>query len=201
LTRSDFGYEAEQKVYLSRLLEDAGPEFLDTLGLPGSTETLEIEGISYQEGALFLGLKSPLDSEGRAMIWRIGQPERLFDEGSVQNAEFSLWARVKLTAKVGAQTVPGGISELLFLPNGSLAITSTPSKGTGDVETGRLWWAELDRMATRGDSFGILSVDLHRSFEGLKPEGMSVSPTPGHLAIVFDTGEQNPSWVEIPWPQ
>jgi multidrug resistance efflux pump len=201
LKRSDFGYEAEQRVYLAKTLEEAGPETMNSLGLSGSTEKLEIEGISYKDGALFLGLKSPLDAEGRAMIWRIGQPDRLFDEASVEHAEFSLWARVKLTAKVGRDTVPGGISELLFLPNGTLVITSTPSMDTVESETGRLWWTELDRADARSESVGVLSVDLHRSFDGLKPEGMSVSPTPGHLAIVFDTGEQNPSWVEIPWPQ
>ena len=90
---------------------------------------------------------------------------------------------------VGAPT-PGGIADLSFLPDGSLVITSTPSTADGDA--GALFHVARPQA-------GVLSPRLVRRFPGLKPEGISLSLSPGKLMVVFDAGAEVPSFLELPW--
>ncbi len=101
------------------------------------------------------------------MIWRVGAPAALFSvdkasPGRLDDAAFALWGRARVDVDVAGQTTPGGISDLLFLPDGSLALTSTPS--TADGAAGALW--RVDHAEG-----GALSPRLLQRFPGLKPEG------------------------------
>lgn len=187
------GFRASGQVHLADLLDSAGGETMARLGLSDGTRNLEIEGMAFHRGALYFGLKSPVDAQGNALIWKLNDPQALFASGQLDTAGLSLWARAHLDAEVDGKTVPGGISELLFLPDGSLVLASTSSSVEGSVESGRLWHAKQPAA-------GALSPRLVRAFQGLKPEGLSLAPTPGKLTIAFDAGSAVPSWVEIPWP-
>jgi multidrug resistance efflux pump len=188
------GFRVDGEVHLAEML-DAAPARAASLGLTDGTRALDIEGLAFRQGALYLGLKAPLDPQGNAMIWRVGAPASLFsaDKASprrLDDASFALWGRARVDVDVAGQTTPGGISDLLFLADGSLALTSTPS--TADGAAGALW--RVDRPEG-----GALSPRLLQRFPGLKPEGIAPSLSPGKLMVVFDTGSAAPLFQELPW--
>ncbi|WP_437283947.1 HlyD family secretion protein [Sorangium sp. So ce406] len=184
------GFRVDGEVHLAELLDAAGPAVLAGLGLPGGTRPLEIEGMAYRDGALYFGLKSPLDAQGNALVWKLDAPRALFEAKRLEGAGLSLWARARVDVELGGAPTPGGISDLCFLPDGSLAITSTPSTADGDA--GALFRVPRPQA-------GVLSPLLVRRFPGLKPEGVSLSLSSGNLIVVFDTGAEVPSFLELPW--
>ncbi len=186
---------AEGEIHLADMIEGSGEGLAVIFDRAEAARDLEIEGMTFHDGALYLGLKGPLDAKGRAAIWRIGDPEALFRTRSLDAAKFSVWAHVALDAEVDGKSVPGGISDLLFAPDGSLVIASTSSRAEGAVESGRLW-----TVAAPSGGLGGLAPRLVRTFAGHKPEGLSIGATPGRLAVVFDAGSDTPSWMELPWP-
>ncbi|WP_437952095.1 HlyD family efflux transporter periplasmic adaptor subunit [Sorangium sp. So ce296] len=203
------GFRVDGEIHLAELL-DAAPARAAALGLPDGTRALDIEGLAFWQGSLYLGLKAPLDPQGNAMIWRVAAPLALFGgEGAspvqaarakggraadearrFEAARVSPWARARVDVEVDGRPTPGGISELTFMPDGSLAIASTPSTADGDA--GALW--RVDRPEA-----GVLSPRLVQRFPGLKPEGLTPSLAPGALMIVFDAGSAAPSFQELPW--
>ncbi len=184
------GFRVDAEAHLAELLDAAGPAALAQLGLPGGTRPLEIEGMAYRDGALYFGLKSPLDAEGNALIWRLGAPRALFEARGLDGAGLSLWARARVDVELDGAPTPGGISDLCFLPDGSLAIASTPS--TADGAAGSLFHV----LRPEG---GVLSPSLVRRFPGQKPEGISLALSPGKLIVVFDAGAEAPFFLEMPW--
>ena len=174
-------------------IEKHGDAYLATLGLPEGTRELEIEAMTTHDNALYLGLKSPLNTQGQAMIWKLENAESFLRTGDLQKADLSLWGAAKVPAQSDGQSVAGGISELLFLPNGSLLVASTPSMGDGEP-TGYVSFA-------RSPQGGTLSVEEVKEFKGHKPEGLSLSSNPGYFTVAFDAGDNTPHWIQIPWPK
>ena len=174
-------------------LEAAGPAAWRALGLPGDLSTLDIEGLTWHDGALYLGVKTPLRADGDALVWRMPRPQAFIDGGSLEEAGLTLWATIPLTASRDGQPTPGGVSELLFAPGGGLLVTTTPTTSDEGIAGGALWWVEAP-------SAGALSGRSVAQFDGRKPEGMSVTPDGGRVAIVFDAGGAPPDFVEVPWP-
>jgi len=186
-------FQAKAVQSLADSLEEAGPQFLASLGLSNGTRDLVIEAMTFHQGSLYLGLKSPLDGAGNGIIWRMNKPTEFLGSGDILQGALSLWGKAKLPAKTQGKSVSGGISELLFLPDGGLLISSTPSSGDGASTTGYLSYVKKPVG-------GLMSVKTVREFTGHKPEGLSLSPTPGQVMVVFDAGQQTPSWIEVPWP-
>jgi multidrug efflux pump subunit AcrA (membrane-fusion protein) len=183
------------EVHLAEML-DLAPERAAALGLVNGTRSLDIEGMTFHDGALYLGVKAPLDAHGDAMIWKIASPGALFDaagRGSKMPEASGMvaWGHARVDVDVDGKTVPGGISELLFTGADSLVITSTPS--TAEGAAGALWHVD---HATGGG----LTPKLVERFPGRKPEGLAKSLVPGHLMVVFDAGSATPSFLEMPWP-
>lgn len=189
LRKDATGFRVDGEVHLAELL-DADSVQATALGLSEGTRHLDIEGLATRAGALYLGLKAPLDAQGKALIWRIASPASLFDKKSLANAGASTWARVRVDVEVEGKPTPGGISDLLFLPDGKLVITSTPSTADGDA--GALWRVDAPES-------GALAPNLVKKFPGLKPEGVTPSLSPDKLMVVFDTGGGAPLFEEIPW--
>ena len=189
LRKQGSGFRVDGELHLAELL-DADSVQATALGLPNGTRNLDIEGMTARGGSLYLGLKAPLDAQGNAMIWRIASPAALFEGKTLANAGASSWARVRVDVEVNGKTTPGGISDLMFLPNGKLAITSTPSTADGDA--GALWRIDAPES-------GALTPILVKKFPGLKPEGITPSLSQDKLMVVFDTGGGAPLFEEIPW--
>ena len=187
-------YQKVANQSLAHAIDASSEEFQRSLGLRAGTRNLEIEAMTYWQGALYLGLKAPLDEAGRAMIWKLESPDTFLQTGNIEDAQLSLWGSLALPARQEGQDVPAGLSELLFLPNGALLLTSTPSTGDGSRPTGFL-------SIAAEPTGGVMTAKTVRAFEGLKPEGMSLSANPGHIVLAFDKGSELPDWTELPWPK
>jgi hypothetical protein len=166
------GFTMDARVLLADALQNAGDSKLAELGIAEGITTLDIEGLASRDGALYLGLKSPLDLKG---------------------AELELWGRIALKSGADGREVPAGVSELLFHPEGPLGVAATPTSGDPDHVTGRLY------IVARPEK-GVLEARVWREFPGRKPEGLSHSATQGRVTVAFDAGAENPDWVELVWP-
>lgn len=149
---------------------------------------LDIEGIAFRDGALYIGLKSPLTSDGSATVLRLPDVVTVLRSGTVPSAALSVWARFKLCVPHDGKSVCEGISDLAFLPDGSLLISANAPKGMATDGGGSLWKA----------SAKAASPTLLKRFEGLKPEGIALSPDRSSAIVVFDTDGRQPLWMR--WP-
>ncbi|HEY4177135.1 MAG TPA: efflux RND transporter periplasmic adaptor subunit [Kofleriaceae bacterium] len=182
------GYRAEAQIAFASLL-DAAPDLRTTLGI-ADTSQLDIEGMAWRNGALYIGLKAPLDDKGRAMIWRVGDPAKLLAR-DLAGAQMTRWASVALPIETATTTLQGGIADLLFLDDTHVVVGATPSSGSAKHAGGVVFAATVPGDAT--------ATILH-AFPGERPEGITRGSDPSHLVVVFDRGRGAPMWsiVEAP---
>ncbi len=157
------------KVDLHTLLNSAAAA---AVGAPwakfiGGAADVDLEGLAYRDGALLLGYKAPL-AAGRSLILRLGQLDALFNKRQIPAGAVSIFLRLRLQRKGASRQEH--ISGLTYR-GGQLLITST-AKGQGS-----LW--RLTKANTPA---------LVRAFDGLRPEGLALSPDPKRLIVVFDQG-------------
>ena len=185
---TDSGAEMVAKVnLLSRLETDYSPNQRIALGLSqresDGRPRLNIEGISYANGSLYIGLKEPLSDRG-ALIWQFSDPEQLFRTGHLQPDQLRLWAEIPLRADCG---LPGGISDMAIDRHGQLWILSTIPDTTPEKQMGALY---------RIRNFPDIPADIRkmRSFPGIKPEGLCF-PEENRMLIVVDNDEKTPQFL------
>lgn len=165
------------------LTELKGGSLLGRAGRPADA-ALDLEAVAFHQGALYVGLKSPLSSTGEALILRITEPVKQLGAGRVRAASVSLWASVPLCPATACE----GVSDLVFLHDGSALVVANSPKGAPSDGGGALW-----RIAPGK------KPELLRQFRGLKPEGLAVSPR-STLVVVFDRNQDSPKWLELPLP-
>ena len=182
------GARATGSADLVELLERASAEERRALGIAG-TRDLDLEGLAASGGALYVGLKAPLDGEGRAQIWKIARPERLL-AGDLGGAQVAVWSKLALRVEADGRTVPGGIAELTFLDADTLLVAATASGIDPGTQRGALYAARV-----RADAAHPVQL---RAFADLKPEGLALAPGGAKLAIVFDRGGEPAMWLELP---
>lgn len=182
---------ADKVIDFVTLLDAAPPALRASLGVLDST-TLDIEGMAYRDGALFLGLKAPTDTDGRAMIWKVAAPDKLL-AGDLAGAQLSVWARVKLSVQADGRGVPAGIADMAFFDADTLAIAVTASGFNPQTQAGAIYTVKA--------SGGDLTARHVRTFPGEKPEGLAVVPGGKALAVTFDRGKDAAQWVVIPADQ
>ncbi len=186
------------------------PQWLDSLGLAardphyregaaGFDRTLDIEGLAVDGPALLLGLKRPLDSQGRALILRLEHPERLLTTGRLHKDDLRIWGRVPLQAGPPSAGMAAGIADLLPLPDGRLAVLAT---ALGDADEGR---AEIGMhsalyLVDRPGADGAMQPHLLRRIIGFHAEGVALEPDGRGLRLIFDEGEALPHWLRAPLP-
>lgn len=186
------GYRLDGSVRLAQRLEALSETQRAKLGLTDIAQ-LDMEALTSRDDGLLLGVKSPLDAQGRALIWKLAEPAELFRGGGLEKAGLTLWSRVALTVQADGASTPGGIAELLSLPDGGLLIASTASRGRPSRQDGALWWAADPDPAD-------LQVQRIEVFEGLKPEALALAPSPGKVMVAFDRGAEVPMWTELSRP-
>ncbi len=185
------GARAEAQVRLAERLDEGGAALLSTLGLT-DTQHLDIEGLTATaRGGLLLGLKEPLDERGEAVIWHLPKPDALLSGSGAVEAGLQRLGTVPLRVRADGLDVPGGISDLLELPDGSLLLATTKSGEDPGSQDGAVWHAtSLDELA---------AAKKLVSFPGLKPEGLALRADDAAIVVVFDTGDAPPPWTEFPW--
>jgi len=154
----------------------------------GEASALDIEGIAFREGALFIGLKSPLDGDGSAAILRLPEVASVVKSGSVPAGALTLWSRARFCVPHEGKAVCEGIADLAFLPDGSLLVAGNAPKGMPTDGGGSLWKLEAANAAPK----------LLKRFDGLKPEGIALAPDHKNAIVVFDTDGRQPLWIR--WP-
>jgi len=154
----------------------------------GETGALDIEGIAFREGALFIGLKSPLGGDGSASILRLPDVASVVKAGTVAPGALSLWSRARYCVPHDGKNVCEGIADLAFLPDGSLLVAGNAPKGMPTDGGGSLWKLESANSAPK----------LLKRFDGLKPEGIALAPDQRSAIVVFDTDGRQPLWIR--WP-
>jgi len=152
---------------------------------------VDIEALSFHGGELYVGLKSPQAPSGAAYILRIRDILPALQQGVLLPDRISRWAELPLSVEVSGGKVIQGVSDMSFLPDGSLAILANSPKKMPPDGGGALWWRKTD---------GSL-VQLRR-FLGLKPEGITLGQDDKTLVIVFDNDRMQPLWLHqaIPSP-
>jgi hypothetical protein len=155
---------------------------------PWGAGPLDIEGIAFRDGALYVGLKSPLTSDGSATILRLPEIVAVIQAGVIQDGALAPWSRTRLCVPRDGKSVCEGIADLAFLPNGNLLITGNAPKGMPTDGGGALW-----KLAAPNGTPTLL-----KRFDGLKPEGVALAPDHASAIVVFDTDGRQPLWVR--WP-
>jgi hypothetical protein len=149
---------------------------------------LDIEGIAFRDGTLLIGLKSPLGADGSALILQLPDVQAAIRSGVIQDGALSVWSRTRLCVPHGGKSVCEGIADLAFLPDAGLLIAGNAPKGLPTDGGGSLW-----KLARPNGAPTLL-----KRFDGLKPEGVALSPDHASAIVVFDTDGRQPVWIR--WP-
>lgn len=150
--------------------------------IPG--ESLDIEAMAYRDDALYLGLKSPQTLDGAAIILRIGDFAAALRSGWLDPKKVARWQEVQLRAQGASGEVIQGVSDMSFLPDGSLVLLANSPKRMPPDGGGALYWL---RPGT--------APQLLRRFPGQKPEGVTLTEDERALMIVIDRDRQQPMWL------
>jgi len=153
----------------------------------GDERRLDVEGIAYHEGALFIGLKSPLASDGSASIFRLADVLSAVQSGAIAPGAMSAYARPRLCVMRGGREVCEGVADLAALPDGALLIAANSPKNMPTDGGGALW-----KLKAPG-----APAELLKRFDGLKPEGVALTPTGKAAIVVFDTDGKKPLWMRL----
>lgn len=175
-------------VELAELLDRASPEQRAALGIT-DTRDLDVEAIAVLDGALYIGLKAPVDAADLAQIWRVADPDKLL-AGDLAGAQMTLWSRLKMTVDADGRTVAAGIADMAFAGPSTLLVAATASGIDPGTQSGALYVARLEA--------GSMEPTRVRTFAGLKPEGIAITPEATKLAVVFDQGADPAVWIELP---
>jgi hypothetical protein len=170
-----------------------GPRPLLAVAGLGADGRLDVEAIAFREGALHVGLKSPLSPTGAAVILRLADAAGALREGRIREGALTRWAEVPLCVqdRRGAR-VCQGLADLVFLDDGSLVAAANAPKGGPKDGGGAVWWLPAP--------VGTAPPRLLQRFPRLRPEGVARAPR-GGLAVVFDRDQDAPLWTELPLPR
>jgi hypothetical protein len=166
---------------------DGAGSLLSIAGLPPDGR-LDIEAITYRDGALLVGLKSPLTAAGGAVVLRLAAPVEALRAGRLPPG--AVTRRWELPLRGDAGAVPEGIADLTSLPDGRLAVLANSPKGREKDGGGSLYWYA---PATGAVTF------VHQ-WPGLHPEGVTLAKDGREIVIVFDTNTGPPLWTRWPLP-
>ncbi len=168
--------------FLSLLMNSYSRQELGALGLEDfeadGRPVLNIEGASFHDNALYLGLKEPVSPKG-AIIWKLENADDIFNTRRLAPNQLSIFGYVQLGQYKNKKT---GISDITFDPRGVLWVSSTVVDAEEGDQMGGFY--RIDRFAD-----GRLDATQMDSFPNLKPEGICPHGDDRFL-IVFDEDEK-----------
>ncbi len=163
----------------ARADQERGTEWAEFV-LGGMDEgTLDLEGMFYKEGALYLGFKAP-SLNAQSVIIKISDIDSAMGGQGLKAHQTSLWQRVNLTS---ADTPMHERISDLFYVEGTLYISGTPLVKEGGSRSGSLWALDAQTGITRRLA----------SFNGLQPEGIAAGKEKHTLMLCFDQGRNEDS--------
>ncbi|WP_027359796.1 HlyD family secretion protein [Desulforegula conservatrix] len=168
-----------------------GKEWADFI-LSGITEEsakdfIDIEGMFYKNGSLFLGFKAPL-AGGQSVILRIADIDAFMHTGALGDDQVSIWKKIILQCEDGS--FQERISDLCYIGD-TLYITGTSLENDESSRSGSLW--RLDEIT--GTSTRLMI------FNSRAPEGISAGEDSDSIVICFDGGSKEKSEItRIPRP-
>lgn len=168
---------------------DGSGSLLSIAGLPEDGR-LDIEAITFRDGALWIGLKSPLTARDGAVILKLAAPVAAARAGKIPAGAVTRVAEVSLHVDVKGHRIAQGLADMTSLPDGSMALVANSPKGHEADGGGALYRYEPGKGEPR----------LVRRFEGLRPEGVTPSADGKELVIVFDENDDPPVWTRWPLP-
>ncbi len=159
----------------------AGAPWADFIRGAVVEKTLDMEGVMYGDGAIFLGFKAPLMNQ-KSVILRINEIDQVIKTEKLMPGQISIWRTVRLQR--GGDQLQEGISDLLYF-DGDLYITGTPLMKKEGSRSGSLW--KID------DSSKTPICITH--FDDLQPEGIAVGKEKNTLMVCFDQGHKTKSKI------
>ncbi len=168
-----------------------GGSLLALAGLPPDGR-LDIEAVTYHDDALFIGFKSPLTEAGQTVVARIAKPLLALRAGHLEAKAIERYLALSLCVDEEGAKICQGISDMTFLPDGSLVLTANAPKGGPKDNGGALW--HLPKPLHKS------AAVLLQRFPELKPEGVTLAANGRGLVLVFDTDTKAPKWLELPLP-
>ncbi|GBC59200.1 hypothetical protein DENIS_0136 [Desulfonema ishimotonii] len=188
IRRNGTAFRLNKKIRLYDLLRDAAAEYRDALWSQSllrenKAPDIDIEGIFYRNGDIYLGFKAPF-KENRAMVLRIRDIDAVMDENRLDGRDVSLWKTFDLKDHGGG--VPSRLSDLC-LRNDQLFILSGALHEKDGVQkkSGNLWRYDLDEE----------TLAFVKYTEGFICEGITWNPDEGEFLMVFDCGGEQPSKI------
>lgn len=136
-------------------------------------KSMEIEAHFVDQGRLFVGLKSPVDSQGQGFVLDLGRVDRIFVERRIDPSSMKIALRIEFAAN-GQKTTH--ITDLVRV--GKQLFISTTSKSPG--KTGRVWSMNL----------GTSKIKLLGEYQQRSPEGLAFDPVSKSLLVLFDEGSE-----------
>jgi len=146
-------------------------------------KSLDIEAHSVIGNTLYLGVKKPLNDEGRSVILAFTDVNALFSKGK---SNIKLWKSIDLSDPLTRQ--PGFMSDMLLIDN-KLLLLSVADKIRGEQfasdnqKISYLWEYDIEN-----DQREKLAV-----FPNVKAEGLALNPMRKKLIVVFDRGAKKQS--------
>ncbi|UCE06655.1 MAG: efflux RND transporter periplasmic adaptor subunit [bacterium] len=178
-----------QVQFLSLLLHSYSWDELKALGLEKFEEDgrpiLNIEGATFHENALYLGLKEPISNKG-AIIWKLDDVDNIFKNQKLTPNQLSVYGYVQLGQY---KNKSASISDLTFDHNGKLWALSTIADVDEKDQLGG--FHRINRFADER-----LEATCVFSFPGLKPEGICLQGT-DRFIIVFDRDDENSAFCYV----
>jgi len=178
----------DKKIYLFDLLTRAaqrnnGAAWAELITSEDGTIRINIEGMFYQEGNLYLGFRSPL-LDDKAVIVSIANIDRVFEENALDEESVAIWKAFALIDN--ATKTPMGISDLYLHNNRLLILSYVDGAREGKaIGSGNLWAYDFEE-----DKLSFL-----KHLEDLKPEGITFNPDKQEFLITSDHGNKQPSKI------
>ncbi len=137
---------------------------------------INIEGIFYRKGNLYLGFKSPF-SGNRAVILVIEKIDSVLKKKRLDKNDLRIWK--KLDLRVPESGLLTRLSDLFWMQDRLYVLSCADKK----KKRGFLWVCDPKKG----------TASIVRTFEGLRPEGVSYNPDSKEFIVTFDQGGKKPS--------
>lgn len=132
---------------------------------------IDIEGIAYSNGDLFIGLRRPQTANNELLILKIDNIDELFTTEELAHQQLNVWRKIKLPSN-NKHDMEEGISDLLVVGRDLYIATANNSSEI----RGRVFKTSLDHN----------QISEIKTFKNNKPEGIAYDSHLNSLVIFFD---------------